>query len=42
MSDNALSEASARLVPQGSRVLERGCGNGELLAYLMTHRGCNG
>lgn len=42
MSDNALIESIARLVPQGSRVLDLGCGNGELLAYLMAHRGCNG
>lgn len=42
MSDHALIESIARLVPQGSRVLDLGCGNGELLAYLMTHRGCNG
>ncbi len=42
MSDHALIESIARLVPQGSRVLDLGCGNGELLAYLMTHRGCHG
>ncbi|GBU15622.1 methionine biosynthesis protein MetW [Polaromonas sp.] len=32
----------ARLVPIGSRVLDLGCGTGELLAYLMRERGCSG
>lgn len=32
----------ARLVPQGSRVLDLGCGTGELLAYLINQRGCSG
>ena len=32
----------ARLVPQGARVLDLGCGTGELLAYLMRERGCSG
>ena len=32
----------ARLVPQGSRVLDLGCGTGELLDYLITARGCSG
>lgn len=32
----------ARLVPQGSRVLDLGCGTGELLAYLIQERGCSG
>ena len=32
----------ARLVPQGSRVLDLGCGTGELLAYLIEERGCSG
>ena len=32
----------ARLVPQGSRVLDLGCGTGELLDYLITERGCSG
>jgi methionine biosynthesis protein MetW len=32
----------ADLVPTGSRVLDLGCGTGELLAYLMRERGCTG
>lgn len=35
-------EAIARLVPQGARVLDLGCGNGALLAYLQQQRGCTG
>ncbi len=35
-------EAIAALVPQGSRVLDLGCGNGALLDYLQRHRGCSG
>lgn len=42
MSDNALIQSIARLVPAGSRVLDLGCGNGELLAHLLAHRGCSG
>ena len=42
MSDNTLIHSIARLVPTGSRVLDLGCGNGELLAHLMAHRGCSG
>jgi methionine biosynthesis protein MetW len=29
-------------VPAGSRVLDLGCGNGELLAWLQQHKGCSG
>lgn len=32
----------ADLVPPGSRVLDLGCGNGELLAHLCAARGCSG
>lgn len=32
----------AALVPEGSRVLDLGCGNGELLAHLQRERGCTG
>ena len=32
----------AALVPTGSRVLDLGCGTGELLSYLMRERGCSG
>jgi methionine biosynthesis protein MetW len=35
-------ELIAELVPAGSRVLDLGCGNGELLAYLGKQRGCSG
>jgi methionine biosynthesis protein MetW len=48
LSRPVLKEASpdllsiARLVPQGARVLDLGCGTGELLAYLIRERGCSG
>ena len=32
----------ARLVPQGARVLDLGCGTGELLAHLIRERACSG
>ncbi len=32
----------AGLVPKGSRVLDLGCGDGELLAHLIEARGCSG
>jgi methionine biosynthesis protein MetW len=35
-------EVIAELVPPGSRVLDLGCGNGEVLAHLRQHRGCSG
>ena len=35
-------EIIGELVPPGSRVLDLGCGNGELLAYLQAQRGCSG
>ena len=42
MSDLATMHAIAQLVPIGSRVLDLGCGDGELLAYLQTNRQCTG
>jgi methionine biosynthesis protein MetW len=35
-------ELIAELVPAGSRVLDLGCGTGELLAYLRDRKGCTG
>jgi len=35
-------ELIAELVPHGARVLDLGCGSGELLAHLRTQRGCSG
>lgn len=32
----------AGLVPAGSRVLDLGCGSGELLAHLFAEKGCSG
>ena len=42
MSDKRQLEIIADLVPPGSRVLDLGCGSGELLAYLREHKACNG
>jgi methionine biosynthesis protein MetW len=42
MSDRKDMELIAELVPPGSRVLDLGCGNGELLAYLQSQRRCSG
>jgi methionine biosynthesis protein MetW len=35
-------EVIADLVPHGARVLDLGCGTGELLAHLQQHKGCTG
>jgi len=42
MSDTQIQHAIAALVPKGSRVLDLGCGDGALLAYLQATRGCSG
>lgn len=42
MSERKDLELIADLVPAGSRVLDLGCGNGELLAHLRDHKGCTG
>ena len=42
MSDRKDIELIAELVPKGSRVLDLGCGDGELLALLGRERGCSG
>lgn len=42
MSDRKDIELIAELVPHGSRVLDLGCGDGELLAHLTATRGCSG
>jgi len=42
MSERRDLELIAELVPPGSRVLDLGCGNGELLAHLSARRGCSG
>ncbi len=42
MSDATIQQAIAELVPQGSRVLDLGCGDGAMLEYLQRHRACTG
>jgi len=42
MSDLSTMQAVARLVPEGSRILDLGCGDGALLAHLRAARGCSG
>ncbi len=42
MSDRAVMDMIAELVPVGSRVLDLGCGTGELLAHLQATKGCTG
>ncbi len=42
MTEKATMHAIARLVPEGSRVLDLGCGDGALLSHLLRERGCTG
>ena len=42
MSELAVMDVIAGLVPRGSRVLDLGCGDGALLAHLRETRGCAG
>jgi methionine biosynthesis protein MetW len=42
MSDRKDLEVIASLVPQGARVLDLGCGTGELLTHLRDRKGCSG
>jgi methionine biosynthesis protein MetW len=42
MSERGDLEVIAELVPRGARVLDLGCGTGELLAHLFEHRACSG
>lgn len=42
MSERRDLEVIAGLVPEGSRVLDLGCGDGELLALLQARKGCTG
>jgi methionine biosynthesis protein MetW len=42
MSERSDLALIAELVPRGARVLDLGCGDGELLAQLRRQRGCSG
>jgi methionine biosynthesis protein MetW len=42
MSATSNMQAIAELVPRGARVLDLGCGDGAMLAYLQKERGCTG
>jgi methionine biosynthesis protein MetW len=41
MSDAVIRQLAER-VPKGSRVLDLGCGDGAMMAYLQKHRACTG
>jgi methionine biosynthesis protein MetW len=42
MSDRDTQQLIAQLVPEGSRVLDLGCGDGAMLDFLQRERGCSG
>jgi methionine biosynthesis protein MetW len=42
VTDKATLHTIAKLVPEGSRVLDLGCGDGALLDVLQRERGCSG
>ena len=42
MSDQAVQDAIAQLVPEGAHVLDLGCGDGALLEHLVRQRRCSG
>ena len=42
MSNLALHQRIAQMIPQGAHVLDLGCGDGALLAHLKASRGCTG
>jgi methionine biosynthesis protein MetW len=42
VSDAQIQHAIAALVPEGSRVLDLGCGDGAMLAHLQATRACSG
>lgn len=42
MSNLALHQRIAQMIPQGAHVLDLGCGDGALLAHLKQARGCTG
>ena len=42
MSNLALHQRIAQMIPAGSHVLDLGCGDGALLAHLKAARGCTG